>query len=115
MLPFLDAVADRSRAERAFERLRPLVLDSGMVAYDPHAGGEVHMPLDFAPTPDSLARRLFSTEVIDEHLDALIAAQAEKDGGWRFNWPVWTPVTEPEWRGWVTVRALKILRAYGRV
>ena len=114
VLPFLDAVADRERAARAFERLRPLVLDSGMVAYDPHAEGEVHMPLDFAPTPDSLARRLFSVEVIDEQLDALAAAQAD-DGGWRFNWPVWTPVTEPEWRGWVTIRALKILRAYGRV
>ncbi len=37
------------------------------------------------------------------------------DGGWTFNWPVWTPVVEPEWRGSVTVEMLKRLRAYGRL
>jgi hypothetical protein len=114
ILPFLDHVPDTDRAEAAFDLVRPLILDGDLVEFDPRAKGEVHMPLDFAPTPQTLGRRLFSDAVIDEHLDALVAAQSD-GGGWRFNWPVWTPVTEYEWGGWVTVRALKILRAYGRV
>jgi hypothetical protein len=42
---------------------------------DPAATGEVHGPLDFAPTPDTVARRLFSDEVIEAHLDHLLAGQ----------------------------------------
>jgi hypothetical protein len=68
----------------------------------------------FAPRPDSLARRLFTDEIIDAHLDALVAAQQE-DGGWPINWQVWTPATGLEWRGWATIEALKTLRAYGRL
>jgi len=43
-----------------------------------------------------------------------VAAQ-RADGGWTFNWPVWTPVVEPEWRGAITVEMLLRLRAYGRL
>lgn len=111
-IPFLDAVPDRERAEATWERVGPLVIEGDLVALDPDAEGEVHFPLDFAPHPGTMARRLFSDAVIEQHLEALEGAQGD-DGGWGFNWPVWTPVTEPEWRGWCTVRALKILRAYG--
>ena len=41
----------------------------------------MHTPLNFAPRPQSLARRLFSDEVIEAHLDALASVQQE-DGGW---------------------------------
>jgi hypothetical protein len=61
-----------------------------------------------------LARGLFADEVIETHLDALVAGQRD-DGGWTFDWQVWTPDVEPEWRGWVTVETLKRLRAYGRL
>jgi hypothetical protein len=111
-VPFLDHVPDRARAEAVFDRVGKLVLE--VVEFDTDADGEVHRPLDFAPRPDTMARRLFSDEVIDEHLDALLATQRD-DGGWTFDWQIWTPNTEPEWRGWVTVRALKTLRAYGRL
>ena len=30
-------------------------------------------------------------------------------------WAIWTPAIEIEWSGLVTISALKILRAYGRV
>jgi hypothetical protein len=113
-IAFLDRVPDRARAERAFAGVGPKVLEQGLVALDPDATGEVHTPLDFAPTPSSLARGLFSDETIETHLDALVAAQ-QTDGGWTFNWPMWTPVVEPEWRGAVTVEMLLRLRAYGRL
>jgi hypothetical protein len=69
-------------------------------------------PLHFAPRPDSLARRLFTDQVIEAHLKALAEAQGA-DGGWFFNWREWNPTTTLEWRGWVTIDALKTLRAYG--
>jgi hypothetical protein len=114
VLTFLDGTPERDRAEQAFARVGPKILEQGLVALDPAATGEVHSPLDFAPEPDSLARRLFADEVIETHLDALVAAQRD-DGGWTFNWPVWTPVVEPEWRGAMTVETLKRLRSYGRL
>jgi hypothetical protein len=113
-ISFLDQVPDRSRAERAFAKLGPKVLEQGLVELDPAATGEVHTPLDFAAGPSSLARGLFADEVIEAHLDALVAAQ-QSDGGWTFNWPAWTPVVEPEWRGAATIEMLRRLRAYGRL
>jgi hypothetical protein len=92
---FLDHVADRDRAAAAFERVGPLL--TGIVELDPEAPGEVHGPLDFARTLDHLAE-----------------AQLE-DGGWTFNWPAWSPLAEPEWRGHMTVEALRLLRAFGRL
>lgn len=112
VLTFLDHVPDRARAEAAFARLREPILDS--VALDPHATGEAHFPLDFAATPDGLARRLFDDDLIHEHLDALVDAQAD-DGGWTVNFLIWTPITAHDWRGVITVDRLKTLRAYGRL
>jgi hypothetical protein len=83
-------------------------------SFDPHAEGEVHTPLDFAPYSDSIARRLFDQDTIEAHLDHLAASQAD-DGGWRFNWLAWSPVAASEWRGSVTVDALRILRANSRL
>jgi len=111
ILAFLDHVPDRGHAEAAFERLSPML--AGLIELDPHAPGEVHSPLDLAPEPDGLARRLFTDDVIGTHLDALVDAQRE-DGGWDVNWQIWTPATGFDWRGWMTVHSLLRLRAYGR-
>src|SRR5205085_11052942 len=68
---FLQHVPDRDRAERALERVGRLLFDRNTVALDPDAEGEVHTPLDFAPNPDSIARRLFDEPTIEAHLDHL--------------------------------------------
>ena len=114
VLTFLQHVPDRGRAEQTFERVGRLLFDWDMVALDPAAEGEVHTPLDFAPHPDSIARRLFDEATIEAHLDHLAAGQAD-DGGWTFNWPAWSPVAASEWRGSRTVDALRTLRANGRL
>jgi hypothetical protein len=113
VVAFLDRVPDRARAETVFDRVGQLIVDRGLAAFDPAEPGETHSPLDFAHEPSSLARRLFPDDVIEAHLDALVAAQGE-DGSWPFNWPAWTPITSYEWRSVVTIEALKKLRAYGR-
>jgi hypothetical protein len=113
VLAFLEHVPDRKRAEDAFERVGPLLLSSGLVALDPEAKGETFGPLDFASLPGSIARRLFDAPTIDAHLDHLAGAQRD-DGGWTFNWPSWSPAAESDWRGFITVDALRVLRANGR-
>ena len=111
---FLDHVPDRGRAEQALDRVGTLLFDRDIVALDPDAEGEVHTPLDVAPDPDSIARRLFDEATIEAHLDRLADGQAD-DGGWTFNWLAWSPVAASEWRGSRTVDALRTLRANGRL
>ncbi|HKF78882.1 MAG TPA: hypothetical protein VKF59_22260 [Candidatus Dormibacteraeota bacterium] len=115
VLTFLEHVPDRPRADRALERVGALLLAGDVVEQDPEAARDLesHRPLDFAPTPASPGRRLFSGEVIECNLRALEAAQ-EADGGWTVDWPAWTPSAGTEWRAWRTVEALQVLRAYGR-
>ncbi|HEX5441519.1 MAG TPA: hypothetical protein VFW76_11595 [Ktedonobacterales bacterium] len=113
VLPFLDFVSDRQRAECVFERIGPKILEQKLVALVPTAEDDSHSPLKFAPNPKSLARRLFSDTVIEAHLDALASAQQE-DGGWTINWLAWNPAGVFEWRGIVTIEALVTLREYGR-
>jgi len=113
VLAFLEHVPDRERAAAAFSRIGPLLLERGLVTLDPEAPGETHSPLDFAPLPGSIARGLFDAKTIDAHLDHLAAAQRE-DGGWMFNWPAWSTAAEADWRGFLTVDALRVLRANGR-
>jgi hypothetical protein len=102
---FLNAHPDATRAEAALDVLAP---DIGrVVANEP--GGDVQTPLDLAPFPDSRARRLFDQADIDRHLEALAADQRD-DGGWMFGWDQWNPTATTEWRGVLTLLALRILR-----
>ncbi|WP_213454626.1 hypothetical protein [Rhizomonospora bruguierae] len=112
ILKFLEHVPDRRRAETIWAALSRAVLT--VVDLDPDAEGETHGPLDFAPTPRSLARSMLPADVFDRHLDAL-AARQKPDGGWDFTFESWTPITRPEWRGWVTVEALVTLSENGRL
>jgi hypothetical protein len=122
---FLNQASDRDRAEQQAERLGAVVRKARLVAFDltdisdvrippGFQPGEVHTPLDYAPTPDSLARRWFTDDEIERDLDALAGAQ-DADGGWWFRWGQWNPATTIEWRGVMTILALKTLRAYGRL
>jgi hypothetical protein len=110
---FLQHVPDRDHAERAVEQVGKLLFERGLVELDPEAAGEVHGPLDFAPLPGSIARRLFDESTIEAHLDHLARGQLD-DGGWTFNWPAWSTAAELDWRGSLTVDALTILAANGR-
>lgn len=114
ILWFLETSPERDRADAAFARVTEIVQRQGFITLDPHAEGEVHYPLTFAPSPASLGRRLFSDDVIEMHLDAL-ARNQEPDRGWTVNWPIWTPITEHEWQGVRTVEVLHTLKNYGRL
>jgi len=62
---------------------------------------------------DETARALFDDATVQAHLDHLAQGQKD-DGGWTFNWPAWSPAAERDWRGFLTVDALRLLRANGR-
>ena len=111
VLAFLQHVPDRPRAENALQRIGRSL--RALATLDPTAEGETHSPLDFAPLPNSIARSLFDDATIEAHLNHLASAQLE-DGGWMFNWPAWSPAAESDWRGFLTVDALRVLRANGR-
>lgn len=109
---FLEHAPDRLRAERAFESLSQQLFAKDLVALDPQAQGYVHKPLEWAPTPDSICRPLFNDSLIATHLAALAGEQGA-DGGWPITWPAVSPLSGLEYRGVVTLAALKTLKAYG--
>jgi hypothetical protein len=57
---------------------------------------------------------LFSEEVITAHLDSLQRAQ-QPDGGWQISWDPPSEASRLEWRGMVTLGALRTLSSYGRL
>lgn len=114
ILTFLENAAEGPRSVKELDRIGERLFSAGLVELDPAATGYVKKPLDWAPTPTSWCRRLFDDQVVAAHLDAL-AARQQPDGGWTISWPPVSPLVELEWRGSVTVDALKTLRAYGRL
>ncbi len=114
VIDFLDRVPDRARAEDTWEKVRRLLIDGNHVATDPDADGKGFSPLHYASRPDTLARSLVSPEVMIAYLERM-AGEQDADGGWRFDFPSWTPITTPEWRGVVTLESLMTLRDNGRL
>jgi len=120
-LEFLGHSPDRERAEAAADRLGRTVRKGQLVRIsgdEPvpagYTAGELPYPHDYAARPEGLARQWFADAEFESSLDALTAAQ-RADGGWPVRWRIWNPVIEYEWGGWLTIDALLVLRAYGRL
>lgn len=111
---FLEAAPDRQRAAAAAARLAAALRDAPYFKEDPSAEGYGVTPLWFAPSPVAFCRAWFSDAVIAKNLDHL-AGEQQDDGGWPLSWNPPGPAAELEWRGMQTVKALRTLRAYGRV
>jgi hypothetical protein len=111
---FLEAAPDRSRAAAAAKRLAQALPAAAYFKLDPAAEGYGATPLWYAPTPDSFCRPWFSDAAIAANLDHL-AAEQQEDGGWPLTWNPPGPASVLEWRGIQTVKALRTLRAYGRL
>lgn len=113
VLHFLEHVPERDRAESALGRLGRHIL-SKLVAFDSATPGYVKMPLEFAPHPERIARRLFDQPTIEQHLDALEGRQQE-DGGWPITWKPPSQAAASEWRAVMTLKWLDVLQSYGRL
>lgn len=113
VLLFLEGIPDEKRALKTIDWIGSQFQEKKLVTLEPGTG-YAFSPLDYAPRPTDRARRLFDDKSIEQALDILQAGQQE-DGGWSMGWEPWTPLTAFEWRGWITVDALKVLRSNGRI
>ncbi|WP_377273178.1 hypothetical protein [Peterkaempfera sp. SMS 1(5)a] len=113
VLPFLETDADRAWAAKASDDLRSRITELPLFKEMP--GPDYGLsPLDFAESPESPRRELFSDVSIAAHLDDLAAGQQD-DGGWPLGWEPPGHASVLAWRGAVTLHALRVLRAYGRI
>lgn len=114
-LHLLDAVAgDVPEAADHLGRLAGLLPPSGAVPVEGGIEGEMKRPLDFAPRPTSAVRAHLADEVVEADLDRLVGQQLD-DGGWPVDFASFSPAATLEWRGVVTVQAVSVLRANGRL
>lgn len=114
LLVFCEHAPDRDRAEAHAAALLEHIKAQDMFHLDPNTPGYGLSPLHLAPSPDSPWRTAFTDDQIDAHLDALAAGQ-EPDGGWGISWTAPGAAALSEWRGVVTLEALRTLTAYGRL
>ncbi|GAA4977616.1 hypothetical protein GCM10025331_86020 [Actinoplanes utahensis] len=108
---FLAHVPDRARAAAHVPAVLERLTASPMFQATPAPGEYGLTPLHIAPAADSPWRRLFDEAQIDAHLDALAAARLP-DGGWPVTWEPPSEAARLEWRGVVTLQALRTLRSY---
>jgi hypothetical protein len=114
VLAFLAQVPDRSRADDVAARAAAHLGSLRMFRLDPAEPGYGVTPLHYAQAPDSRWAGLFEPSVIEAHLDALAADQCE-DGGWPISLEPIGTAARCDCRGAETLRALRMLRAYGRL
>jgi hypothetical protein len=114
VLVFLEHAPDRARAEAFAGPVAARLPEASWYLADADAEGYGLTPLAFAPTPESPWRRLFDDGQIGAHLDRLERDQ-QPDGGWPIAWDPPSEASRLEWRGIVTLGALRVLRAYGRL
>jgi hypothetical protein len=112
-LQFLDAVPDPARAAAAVDRFRSAVRENGTVAVEGGIENEHIKPLDLSPHPGTPSRALFSHETIAADVDRLEREQLD-DGGWDFHFLHFSPGQTVEWRGAVTLGAIRTLREHDR-
>jgi hypothetical protein len=113
-LGFLDGVADEPRAMAAIGRIGERLDADGSIRVPGGTEEERLRPLALSPRPGLRSRTLFTTEQIDAELDAVESGQ-QQDGGWTFDFLAWSPGQELDWRGAVTLGALRTLRLHERI
>jgi hypothetical protein len=111
---FLGYVPDRARAEAVGASVGGWLAKARWYRADPDDPSYGVTPLDIAPEPGGPWSHLFDTATIDGHLDGL-ARDQQPDGGWAITWEPPGTASTLEWRGILTLWALRVLRAYGRL
>ncbi len=114
VLIFLEHVPERDRAAEHASALAAQLPAVTLLNLDPETPDYGLTPLHLAPTPSSPWSALFTDAQIEGHLDHLERLQ-EADGGWPITWNPPSHASVLEWRGIVTLEALRTLRSYGRL
>lgn len=110
----VESLGNEKPAEQLFNKLARELLKARFYCPDVPVKTYGLTPLEFAPSPDSFCRRLFTDAQIEAHLGELEAEQ-EADGGWPILWEPPGEMARCEWRARKAVIALATLRAYGKI
>ncbi|HEV2713245.1 MAG TPA: hypothetical protein VGU26_09120 [Gaiellaceae bacterium] len=113
-IDFLDHVPDEPRALKTLERLRPRLAVDGSLPVTGGKEGEKLTPLTLSERPAARSRSLFIDDQIEADLERL-AREQQDDGGWMFDFGVWSEGQLAEYRGLFTFLALKALHVHGRL
>ena len=113
-LTFLAFAPDRGRAEALIPRVASRLSGARFFRVDPGDRAYGLSPLHFAPAPSSRWRSLFDDRLTEAHLGRLQADQ-QADGGWPLSWNPPSQASTLAWRGHETLKALRVLVAYGRI
>lgn len=95
-------------------KLRALLPPSGVLPVEGGLEDEALHPLDYAPEPGTPVRAAVAAEAIEADLDRIEAGQQD-DGGWTVDFASFSPMAALEWRGYTTVKAVRLLVANGRL
>ncbi|WPB88139.1 hypothetical protein [Streptomyces malaysiensis] len=113
-LQFLDIASDtHPQARELLGQLGQYVPKDGRLAVAGGAEGETLRPLALAPEPGRPIRALLDAQTVVDDLDRLEREQQD-DGGWAVDFTSYSPAAALEWRGYVTVGAISVLRMNGR-
>ena len=111
---FLEQVPDKERSAAAAAKVFDRLASASSWRAGPDDPGYGLSPLSIAPLAGSRWRSLFSEDVLAAHLDRLQRDQ-QVDGGWPITWEPPSEASALEWRGIVTLGALRTLVSYGRL
>jgi len=114
VLIFLEHVPGDGRSAALAARVQEQLAKASSFRADPDDPGYGLSPLAFAPRAGSRWRALFADDVLAAHLDRLQRDQ-QADGGWPLTWEPPGEAAILEWRGIVTLDALRTLVSYGRL
>lgn len=114
VLLFLAHVPDRDRAEPVAVSVAGWLAKAQWYRADADDPSYGVTPLDLAPEPEGPWSHLFGGATVEAHLDRLVRDQ-QADGGWAITWEPPGTASTLEWRGILTLWALRVLRAYGRL
>lgn len=114
VLIFLEHVPERARAAEHAAALAAQLPAVRLLHLDPETPGYGLSPLQLARTASSPWGAMFTDAQIKGHLDHLERDQ-ESDGGWPISWDPPSEASALEWRGIITLEALRTLSSYGRI
>jgi len=114
-LRLLDVIADTTPAAADLvTKLVDYLPTDGVLAVEGGLDDEAIRPLDYAPEPKTAVRNLLPASSVAADLARLTDLQ-QADGGWPIDWAVASPAAALDWRGYVTVRTLGVLRRNGQL
>jgi hypothetical protein len=111
----LESLPQTGQIKQLYDKLSTeLLISARFLRMDAHSDEYGLSPLEFAPSPSSYCYKIFPQDVIIQHLQVLKSQQSD-DGGWQIRWEPPGETAKWEWRAYVTLKNLMVLKWYGEI